>query len=372
MVSTLIRHTFGLIWWLAVAAAIMAANVWAVIEHYLNAKNALELAGTERQPLYRDELIGRFLGSFIPDATLSHALALTVSLLEALGLFILFQELFTVIELARHRRQHQATQNAVEVSEANWQMLESLALMLVLGLLLFWGVRLDVELFRFRAIAGAGAIEDPSLAPSLPNWEHTWQENGDLFAVALAHFGAWGYVAFTAIGALILEWSFQKLGNRCTLLLAPIDRRVEEWLNPAPATADALFYGYDAEGQPVYDPEIPIAYDTDGTPLATAGAGGETPSMRPGGEARVAAPPPPPVDPPTPPAAPFAPNPPSPGPNGEEVDVIGGADGQRVRLAEARADESRYYIDPATGWVWDRRHWEALHGMGPAPEAEAA
>jgi len=367
MWASFVRHSVGTVWWLGIATIGILANLWAVVEHYLNAKNALELAGTEKQPLWRDELVGRLLGAFMPDASLANALAVTVSVLEALALFILFHELFHVIELMRHRRSHQAAENVAEVDEAKWRIIESLTLMGILGVFLVFAISFDVELFRFRALAVVLGVGDSDVVPARDH------------VVSLANIGAYGYLAFTAIGALLLDWSFQKLDDRCTLLLALVEPGYQALRSGTPSQTDEiLFYGYDSDGQPVYDSNTPIAYDTNGNAIATFDATANdqaptTPPAAPRAEQAAAQPPgqssAPSAD------SPVTPPPPagvSPAAEGEMVDVIGGTDGQRIRLADALADSNRYYVDPTTGWVWNGPHWEALRGMASGPETKAA
>jgi hypothetical protein len=52
--------------------------------------------------------------------------------------------------------------------------------------------------------------------------------------------------------------------------------------------------------------------------------------------------------------------------------VVGGDAGERVGVGEALADKDRYHVDPATGSIWRRDHWGALHGEPTNSDEENA
>jgi hypothetical protein len=221
--------------------------------------------------------------------------------------------------------------------------------------------------------------------------------------------GAWGYLAVTALGCFILEVAFEKLTERWARLMAPVDRVIDGWFAPAGGEPE-LFYGYDEEGQPVYDPETPVAYDTEGNPVTDAeesvpgeeetvvstravpaGAAGDARVVFNEAQARQVKPIPAAqgngngngsgngrpgalfdlshVEQPS--AEEEWPQEVYDRPGAEQADLreVIGVEGEQVSLAAAQADTGRYYVDQATGQVWDRNHWESLHGISPEPEA---
>ena len=103
--------------------------------------------------------------------------------------------------------------------------------------------------------------------------------------------GAFGYLAITGLSCFALEFTFRRTTDRFLILLhniehifLPVAQQEERALcgfdsnrqpvyDPAiPVAYDTLwnpvkFYGYDSAGYPVYDPQTPLAYDTDGNPI---------------------------------------------------------------------------------------------------------
>jgi hypothetical protein len=232
---------------------------------------------------------------------------------------------------------------------------------------------------------------------------------GHLFAWSIARVGAWGYMAITALAGLGLEVASHRTSQYWHRLISPLDALLEP---SVPQEEQMLFYGYDEQGQPVYDPQTPVAYTPDGTPVpgyrsmavdAAPGATGRIAEMdqpEPEASTQLAGEPTEVIDAPgsleRPPFAPvaseqngagqqaptprplFEPAPlscpprglstplgsPAPRPDHSRLrDVIGGAAGTQVSLATALADQEQYFVDPATGQVWDRQYWEQLHGQ---------
>jgi len=229
------------------------------------------------------------------------------------------------------------------------------------------------------------------VASQLANWEEQVQENSLMWAWTLTKSGAWSYLAMTAVGCLGLEYTLMKFSGAWARVLSSIQSMIGM---PESQAYEAGFYGYDQDGQPVYDPTSPIAYDVDGqvvayeeagpasadsqasrvTPeAATAGAQGETfPPFR---EANGYHQEPPPSNPGHPPlwdpAAPEAaasesaaaePARETPARSETLHDVIGGAAGEKVTLDQALADQRRYWVDPEGPHVWDAQYRETLFG----------
>jgi hypothetical protein len=241
-----------------------------VLANYLACKGSFELLGFEMRPLGTDELVGGFFGAFFHKATLAHFYALVLAVTGAMGFFLVFKLAFRIADLLEDRRAYLNASDQQSARAVVRLILRDLIMLLIfvapLAVIMYW----DVQLFRFRSIAGALAIEDPTVAPQMLGWERQLQENGDLFAWSLAHLGAWGYVAVTAIACLSLEFTSHKTVEYWTRL----EGNFKELMQPATNQQQPLFYGYDQNEQPVYDPNAPIAYDTDGNPVASQDATG--------------------------------------------------------------------------------------------------
>lgn len=420
MLSNAIRNFVALLLWLALAAVSLYVNVQVTLANYLGCKAALELQGYESQPLYTDSLVGRLLGSLFGNATLAQFFALGVSIVEALGLFLLFNIGFGLSKLFEIRKENLLAMNnaetpglidrhdaAAEVRAANHRIVLSFVKLGCLIFLLYWAISWDLDLFRFRSMADAMANGSPEINPmQIPSWVNFVTANDHLFIKGLISIGAWGYLAITAVGCFLLEESFQNLSERWARLMAPADKAIANWFAPE-TDGEEAFYGYDVEGQPVYDAVTPVAFDTDGRPVASertiateeglvddeqtvvsarsnsAAAGDQTstvnatahhaPATDTHRDNRQA----PLFDLSS--AEPQAANNPvlhvvpdnSATDDSQLRDVIG-TDAERVSLASAQADPTRYYVNQVTGQIWSRAHWESLNGTSAEPEAKAA
>jgi hypothetical protein len=434
MITNSVRNLTALVLWLAIAFAALYLNVQVTTANYLGCKAALEKQGYEPEPLGVDPLVGRFLGAFLDQATLAQFVALGVALVEALALFLLFHTCFELWRLFQIRGENQnliaATQkqsgNAetepvestqeietettrdaqAEVRAANRLILRAIVEIALLALILIPVIRWDIDLIRFRAVVDALGNGSPEINPmQIPSWTNFLSTNDHLFITRLIGNGAWGYLGVTALGCLLLELSFEKLDQRWARLMSPVDKKLDGWLHPEP---EAIFYGYDETGQPVYEPDTPVSYDLDGRPVMavedvradTSEADDEETIVRPV-EASAGS---------KNPSRPFAdwPKPQaesapvgsgngngngysplfdssaidqprtseewphvvyeSPETRSSMLDVIG-TNSDRVSLATAQADPSTYYVDQVTGQVWNRKHWESLHGIANESEA---
>jgi hypothetical protein len=247
-----------------------------------------------------------------------------------------------------------------------------------------------MELFRLRSVAGALALEDPAVAAQLANWEQQVQENSLMWAWTLTKSGAWSYLAMTAVGCLGLEYTLMKFSHAWARLLSSVQAMIGADDTHA---LEQGFYGYDQDGQPVYDPSTPIAYDVDGQPVAyeeTATPSVEAqaqPAPAQAEAASVQSEPLPRVqeangyhqEPPSNPGQTPLWDPAAPEATASESataeparenqarsetlhDVIGGAAGEKVTLAQALADKRRYWVDPEGPHVWDAQYRETLFG----------
>jgi hypothetical protein len=423
MLTNAVRNFVALVLWLVLVLVSLYVNVQVTIANYLGCKAALELQGYESQPLSSDSLVGRLLGSLFGDATLAQFFALGVAIIEALGLFLIFNIGFGLSKLFEIRRENRRALEeaettpiaeghdpAAEVRASSHRIVLSYVKLACLGVMLFFAINWDLDLFRFRSVADALANGSPEITPmQIPSWVNFVSTNDHLFVKGLISIGAWGYLAITAIGCFLLEESFENLSERWARLMAPADQAIADWFSDETSGPETL-YGYDAAEQPVYDAQTPIAFDTDGNAVIDDRASDRAerfaddevtvvsarrspvphdqdgvadtvvPEARPAETARTSHQASPLFD--FPQAEPPAPN--NAGlhavPDGlvtadlQLRDVIG-AYSERVSLSVAQADPGRYYVD-RDGRIWSRTHWEELNGVldqGPLePEAKAA
>jgi hypothetical protein len=404
MISSVLRNVGRFLVWGAVVVAAVWVNVWAIPEHYLQVKGGLEMAGFEQQELYRDPLVGRIFGPFFPEATLPLAMALTLALGEALGLYLWFYEIFDVLALAGHRHESRLAGRAEEVREATRRIVQSVMKLLFMSALLFWAIRWDVEIFRFRSLASALGPEGPATPGDVASWDLQLQNHASQYVVWLAQYGAWGYIAITAVGCLALEWAFLNLGISFAQVMRPVDEAWDRWVTQEPVEPEMAGFDATTAQQPVDAEAVPAAvgaYPAADPAIPTSATAGvvvaDAPSIAESSREMAATPipaqagtqmasPPPSSTPyfdPTDAALPLQPEPATPRPQVRAVtqapryDVIGSVPPSRVTLEEALADQSRYHVDRAQGRVtiWGREYWHVLrnhHAPNPVSENEEA
>lgn len=312
--------------WLCLLLIALAANVWSTLEHYIAARNALELVGTEQSPLGRDPLMGELLSGVIPRATQPAAMALTIAVCVGLGLLYVVLQGFTLVTYLAVRHDASQAGDASQVRAANQHLLSQglpwLASIVALGLVLAW----EWHLFRFRTVASALVVEGV---------EATGQAAvlmGDTHLARLTNWGAWGYLACAFAAALMLEITARRAHTEWELFLEAtaggstdpmLDEAVEPEVPAETVPGDAADATSTAAAGPVEDnaAEPPVA----ATPSTAQGP------MAGGTEGR------------------------------EGLPVIGSEPPRVVSLAQALADAKRYHVDPEEGQVWDRSYWLALH-----------
>lgn len=398
MISATIRNSIRCCWWLGITAIAIVAAAWSILEHYLNAANALELLGTEQKPLSADSLLGTVLSAFLPQAALPQAMALTISLIEALAFFFIANSLMDILGLIRHYRKSRKHDQPEEAEEAVWRLIENGVGMVMLGGLLVYGILWDLDIFRYRSMAGAYGYDTPlKAAQQLPSWAEELRENGSWAAVQMARVGAWGYLAFTAAGCVLLDLVIRKLDDAFSRLMQPIDQWYASRLAAQAEEAEMYDDEYDAEPiddpteasvteeqpttEPAYEPERPTRTtnghhngahgpreEAPAPEMATVSADRTAPQAAQNGHGvpHNGASSRPLFDPEVG-SRPLTPSRPEPvvTPHEREAsdlrDVLGGATGERVSLATAVTQSDRYYVNLATGQVWNREAWRRLH-----------
>jgi hypothetical protein len=400
-----IRNVTMLFWWLFVTGCTLVVNGWAVLEHYLSAKSALEIAGTETQPLSNDPLFGPLLGAFIPDASLAQAQALTIAAVLTVAFFMVFKEVFTLVELIsyRHSRtaaieninsQAEAELNGLddqgrgvgsegelrgyvegerdaaissereEARAASEEIVVASIVLAVFALLLVWAINYELDLFQFRVLAAGMGIDNPQDANKILSLSTTLSQHRDVYIYLLAGSGAWGYLALTALGCLALERCFNRLDRRFNNLFSSqqVEEDFEQYdqeeepTQETPSDDVGVVEGEFESGDVVRLPVRPVGAEPAPVARADEGLFATSPVAVPAQSQRGD------VD-----EQSGVPQNTSP-----LRDVVGGPAGQRVTLAEALADPDRYVVNSATGQVWDRDYWDLIHGYSSEQDAPKA
>ena len=366
MFSQFIRNVLSLALWAALAAGVAFAAAATVFGNFMAVVSALELQGYEKKLAADDELIGSLLGAIAPNATLAHFTAFSLSMGLGLLLFVACHCLFHLYSAFEDRRLYLRSGDADSAAALARDMRFHLLFLALLLIPIAWAVVWDIELFRYRSMAGVQDLDLPAQAAgSILYWDALPSALQPLAAVQIAlHSGAFGYAGITAGIAFLFEIVLHKLGVKWAQLCAPLDKLIAR---PS-AESNATFYGYDDAGQPVYSPEQPIAYDTKGQPVASNAAASE------GNEDDRHTDYPIQTDPDT--AVPVH-EPPQvfggPAQAGNEgnneardqgdepVSVIGGKEGEQVTLQEARGNPKRFHVEETARRVWAVAYWELLH-----------
>lgn len=351
----------GVLFFLVVTAVMTLTN-------YLSCEFSFELLGYDKKPLKFDELVGPFLAAYLEKAQLVHLYSFMVAVLVTLGLFLTFRISAGIYNLYMDRRYYLGAADPESARIVTQKIVREVIWLVALAVPIYWAVHWDIQLFRVRSIAGVLGAEGPDVMLDLLGWEQQMEQNGQMWVWQITHLGAFGYLSLTAIACLGLEFSMRKISEH---FRETIDR-IQALFTPEPSRGESPdFYGYDENGLPVYDNQVPIAYDVNGNPIASAGevpvdgAIGESESQAPLREAESCA----------------GPSPEDPAKDGDEgpeassaadhamkndasatVEVIGGREGKRVSLEAALADPARYWVDPNTQQVWAVEYRKTLFG----------
>jgi len=338
-----IRRTISLILGFGLQGVIIVVKFIVVAANYLACLLGFQLLNYETWPLPDDKLLGWLFAAFAPEADLCHLYALGLVLTQALGFLFLFHFAFRLLGLWRDRRwylDHNDPQSARQAMSQFWLNLFFLAIVAIpLAYIIYW----DIYLFRYRGVVSGLFADDPEGAiRTLPNWEILQEENAHLFAMFLTRIGADGYIGATVLICLLFEVALGKTKDNWASWWALFQS--DEQVPGQPAYAN----GYQEEpasggaaeqpGQsgPALIAQVPSQPGPQGREPATA----EATQGRP---APVAEPEAPDLRP-----------------------VIGGQPGETVSLATALQQKERYYVDPVSHEIWERRAYEAIFGQQEA------
>ena len=254
MVSKFIRHTVSTLGWVGLFFLVAAMTCWAVLEHYLSVQSALELVGFESREVWRDSLVGPFLNAMAPGLTLSQAVAATIAVIEAVICLIICDLITRIARLLEYRRSVRQQGQDAEAREAAYRAIGYTVLLAAVAVVLVPAVRYDFDLFRLRALAGAKGMEFPEQVAELPRWPSV--ETDPLpYSIWLAHAGAWGYMAYTALACVALHYSTAKVGDNFSMLMGPIDTWVGDLQNQDDAPYPRA-HGGGGDQAPVAPPNV--------------------------------------------------------------------------------------------------------------------
>jgi len=247
------KNIFLLLFWLFLDFLSFFIHLIVVIANYMGTLAAFELLGFEMRPLETDSLLGPYLGAFLGNATMAHFYALAIALTVALAQFLVYHSTFRVFDLSRDRRTYIQRGDEESAGIALRLILFELGILFFFVLLLGIAVIFDVELFRYRFIAGALSIDDPTVATkSILSWSLQVKENFHLYAWHIARIGAWGYLSVTALACLMLGFLMHKTGDAWTRLLSGFQEMSR--------SQDAPDYGHEYvdEAHPTYEEDFPL------------------------------------------------------------------------------------------------------------------
>jgi hypothetical protein len=333
---------FGLL--VCLALGVLALSALVGLMNYQGLVSGIELLNLENKPLGSDNLIGWVFDSLTPDAAFSNFLALVITALIFMGSLFLCHQAFKIVKLVLNLREYQRLGQGDQMwqavaQEATWFLLLGVPLCLVA-----WG---DIYLFQYRALVGAMNITNPEDAVKLLHWSKLPNEITETASVMfLKSTGMWMYFGATLLTPISLEYLLTKMGTTWTTIENACREQFTEKM-PNEEQVVQQFYGYDAEGNPVYDPNTPIAYDVDQNPVSTVNALGDStvPYKAASGatEHRVTAV----------------------GDDAEQVrfPVIGAQPEEELSLAEALSQCDRYHVERATRRIYARAYWDTLHAQ---------
>jgi hypothetical protein len=326
----------------------VALNLWMTLANYLSLALTFEMLGIDTVPLGDDKLLGPYLSGLAADASLVNLIAASLACVVMVGFFLLVRQLLAMWGHWKQLRLHRQEGNETEVAARRWLIGENLLwlglLMPLVALFSFW----DLEMFRYRAVLGAGQINDTATAVTVATWGKVLTESSDLYAITLAKVGMWGYLAVNLMACVVLEFALVKARDKFDQMTAiasswfEVEEQppVETGLHEAEVERREPGAGFGSEESRATEPQVDASRPFQG-PTLTPDAPVETipePVVRQA-EAQAAG-----------------------RPRGDLRDVLGGRPEERVTLEEALRNPDRYFVDIKNGLVWDREHWESLHG----------
>lgn len=346
--GSFMRSFFGWLFTIPFVLAMGLLNLIMALANYLSLCLTFEMVGLDTVPLGDDKLLGPFFVGLAADASLVNLIAAGLACVVTAGFFVLVRLLLSKWEHWKQLRLHQQEGNRAEVTARRWLIGDTLLwLVLLVPCVVAFSVW-DLEMFRYRAVLGAAQVVDTADAVSVPAWSKVQAEAHDVYAIALAKVGMWGYLAVNLMACLLLEFSLLKARKR----VHEMTTIVGSWFDSGeqePGAADSLQSDEDHFEAPArYGSDEPLVVE----PLAETPRAFQGPTINPDApietipETVVRQPEAMPAD----------------QPRGDHKVVLGGRTDERVTLEDALQNPQRYFVDIRSGLIWDREHWESLHG----------
>lgn len=342
--------------WLGIVLAINAALF---LTNMISLDTGLELLNTEKKPIDHFPVIGPLLKAIAPDATLSNWMALVIAGLMFLGAFWVCHYALKIVRLLFDIRVYRRRNEPENVSAAI-DMIGRDLILLGVGIMLMAGlIQGDLYLYTYSRVASAANIDDPVEAASRIGawWTEAQPELGGAAMWFATTTGRTMYLSASLLAPMLVEHAFTKIGEAWSRCQAALSELWSSASNPD-AQVPLELYGYDESGSPVYDPEVPVAYDVDQQPVtlrqppvevrSSDAAYGDAPTEGEGGEVigdRTVA-----VFP----------------EREDRVLVIGGRPGETIAMVDAISRPTRYHVERATRRVYDLEYWKALHSGSSA------
>lgn len=346
-------HLAKLAMLIALSVGVLLLTAVAGLMNYQGLVSGIELLNLENRPLGTDSLVGWVFDSLTPNAAFSNWLALVISTLIFLGSLFVCHQLFKIANLILNRNEYRRLGQSEQMQHAVAQEMTWLVLLGIPLSFVVWG---DIYLFQYRALAGAMGVSTPEEAVQLLHWSKLPTETTQAASVTfLQTAGMWMYLGASVLAPFSLEYLLTKIGATWALIVAALSDLIAQGAQSDGEESAQQFYGYDADGNPVYDPDTPIAYDANQQPVVGATTSSANATAPDGTKSEVASD--------------------SATPGSEETGqalqpVVGSQPEERVTLAAALANPDRYHVQRATHTIYARAYWDRLHAQERPSEEE--
>ena len=357
----MIKRALWVIVQFSVLLLLVLGQAWLIYTNFTALKVSFELAGYDGTPVGEDLLTGPIWESLgLYDLTQAHMFAAAIALFVGLLSAVVFHHIYTAVRLLMDRREYARQGDTASVEQANAAIVRHLVwLGLVLVPLIpvgYW----DLQLFRFRTVAPILGMEENAVA--IKDWPLLMQQHSDLFAMSLARFGGFAYIALIAGAGLAVElWI-----NHVKEALVRLGAAMQAWYEylSGQENAETNQTVNQAVGPATAYTTPQIEETAEGTATQLTGNCQETHIENAGqGAGDVEWPEKPIIEP-------IYTSAPSDDQNSdEEVPVFDGAPGEKIKLSDAAADHENYFIDEM------RRVWKRISSADARedqPTAEAA
>lgn len=301
---------------IAFAAAVFAASALVATMHYAGISDGLTLLRVDTAGLGEDALLGWLFQGL--GGNFANWAALSITLLIFFSTFFVSLLIFQVIRLAVESPQLIAEGRGLELRQTLILQIARLLILLVpLGALLAF----DASLFQYRGLVGVSGIADAGLAAQ--NVQSLAHANRALASINLiAGWGVAGYVAATALAALLFE---VVLGRIYETLFA-----IGALINEDAMDEDVIHAAYDEPNEAALPGAASQdAFQSDRDDVKASGTRTEPPGGADAADTLL-------------------------------LPVIGGRPNEAVSLDEARANPRRWHVSTNPRAIFARKHWEAL------------